>query len=195
MDTQRSRRSKKSLVRKSRVSIIPAKESPAKFSFAQVRDNAASGKGVDFLSLFLNPQDEENKASEVKSKRDTNAGEVANKVETTEEDKLKGLLTKGNSVSSKEKRREQEQRKRRENFADDSRSKRFLDVAPPAADKFVAVSLAPASNKPRAVDFVELLNSLLVPPVVEVNIRVEEAKEDEKAFIVSLSSEQISKEV
>eukprot|EP00826_Nyctotherus_ovalis_P041394 TRINITY_DN4157_c0_g2_i2.p1 TRINITY_DN4157_c0_g2~~TRINITY_DN4157_c0_g2_i2.p1 ORF type:complete len:199 (+),score=62.57 TRINITY_DN4157_c0_g2_i2:175-771(+) len=195
MDIQRPRRSKKSFIRKSRVSIIPVKESPAKFSFSQVRDTASSGKTVDFLSLFLNPQAEESKAPEVKSEREISVGKVENKVEATEEDKLKGLLTKGKSISSKEKRREQEQRKRRENFADDSKSKKFLDSDSLAPNSPVVVSLTPVNAKPRQTDFIELLNSLLVPPVIEVNIRMEEAKEDEKAFIVSLSSEQISKEM
>jgi len=193
MDIQRSRRSKKSFIRKSKVSIIPVKESPAKFCFSQIRESMApSSKTVDFLSLFLNPQAEEQKRTEIP--KDKHNEESANKVSVTEEDKLKDLLTKGKSISSKEKHKEQQQRKRHDNTIDPIRSKRKIkDSDSLAMESSIVVSLKPVITKTHKMEFIDILNSLLAPPIIEVNIRVEEVKEDEKVYIVTLSSKQISK--
>lgn len=195
MDIQRTRRSKKSFIRRSKVSTIPVKESPAKFSFSQIKDSkVSSSKTVDFLSLFLNPQAEEQKKTEVKIPEEKHNTNIINKVKVTEEDTLKDLLSKAKPTSSKEKRNEQI--KRHQSFADSTKSKRKIPVRDSlAVASSAVVSLKPAIEKSRRIEFIDILNSLLVPPVIEVNIRVEDARKDEKIFIVTLGSEKISKEL
>ena len=199
MDMQKSRHGKKSFIRKSKVSIIPTKESPNKFSFSQIKDSFAPlGKSIDYLSLFLNPQNENapesKRANEVKAIGEKLVSDELNKLGLSEEENLKNLLDRGKEISFKEEIKESEQCKRHVNYEDNTKSKRRIEnefLAPPNNNAIVTIKRK--EEKEYKIELFHILDSLLAPPVIETNIKVVSKREDTKIYVITIGSESISK--